>query len=152
MNTRRSKRSTKHRKCPTLAPLDESARQIQRVLDLIKPDLGPDYEAETGKYEGYCGAAAEAYLHLAGGRDSGLRVMRRRNRDGSSHWWLEGPLGVVDLTLSHSDRQALKRGEIDQYPYEDGQGAMFRSGYSKMSKRAETIVHLMKRQHQSEAT
>ena len=46
---------------------------------------GYDEEMEPA-YEGYCGAASEAYLHLAGGKDSGLRVMRHGRGDGS-HWW-----------------------------------------------------------------
>jgi hypothetical protein len=44
-----------------LAPLDELGREIQRVLDLVMPMLDGSREP---KYDGYCGAASEAYLHL----------------------------------------------------------------------------------------
>src|SRR3954447_22835628 len=76
-----------------LAPLDPLAREIQRVLDLVKPMQVDD--PDDPAYNGYCGAATEAYLHLAGGRASELKVMRAGHGDGSSHWWLMGRRGVI---------------------------------------------------------
>src|SRR4051794_27040905 len=126
---------------PSLAPLDPLAREIHRVLDLIMPVWG--YEAEP-KYDGYCGAATEAYLHLAGGRDAGLRVKRRGHTDGTSHWWLEGASGVVDLTYGPADRRRLKKKPGSGYPYEKGKGAMFQNGYVRPSKRAAAIIELVR--------
>lgn len=115
-------------------------REIQHVLDLIAP-FGSEGE---DNYEGYCGAATEAYLHLAGGRESGLRVMRRSNDDGSSHWWLlDGRGRVIDLTKGPADRRHLKKRPKDLYPYEEGRGAMFQNGYNRPSKRAAAIIELV---------
>src|SRR4051812_38658802 len=91
---------------PDLAPLDALAREIQAVLDLVKPMLAPISDEPT--YNGYCGVATEAYLHLAGGRDSGLQVKRADNGDETSHWWLEGPDGVIDLMYSAADRKRIR--------------------------------------------
>jgi hypothetical protein len=129
------------RRVSELAPRDSLVREIQRVLDLIKPHWGPDND--TG-YDGYCGEAAEAYLHLAGGRQSGLRVMRHGRPDGGSHWWLEDSSGrVIDLTLSAQDHRWLKQNPRDSYRYDLGRGAMFRNGYSQPSKRAAAIIELV---------
>lgn len=131
----------RHRNRPELAPLDGLAREIQAVLDLVKPK----YEEETEpKYDGYCGAASEAYLHLAGGRDARLRVMRHR-RGGMSHWWLEDATDrVVDLTLGPADRRYLRDHPRSNYPYEKGRPAMFRQGYGRPSQRAAAIIELVK--------
>lgn len=135
-------RRARRRKRPPLAPSDSLGREIQRVLDLIKP---VDVEEIEPKYEGYCGAASEAYLHLAGGRESGLRVMRHGRRDGSSHWWLEDSSGrVLDLTLGPADLRWRKAHPRDLYPYEKGRGAMFQNGYKRPSKRAAAIIELVK--------
>jgi len=130
-----------------LAPLDPLGREIQAVLDLIKPVRSEsDDEAQ---YEGYCGAASEAYLHLSGGRDSGLAVRRCARRDGTSHWWLERPFDsgkvveVIDLTLGPADRRHLKEWPEDLYPYDRGRGAMFQNGYARPSKRAAAIIELV---------
>lgn len=135
MRTKQKKRAR-----PPLAPLDRLGREIQKVLDLVRPRYADEVEP---KYDGYCGAASEAYLHLAGGREAGLRVMRRGDRDGSSHWWLEGPSGVIDLTLSPADRRRLNNRHEPDYPYEEGEGAMFQNGYDRPSKRAAAIIELV---------
>lgn len=124
-----------------LAPLDPLAREIHKVLELVRPMLDRDDEPA---YNGYCGVASEAYLHLAGGRESGLRVMRAVNDDGSSHWWLEGPAGVIDLMFNARDRKRLRAGDMRPYPYETGRGAMFMNGYDRPSKRAAAIIELVR--------
>lgn len=125
-----------------LAPLDPLAREIRHVLELIKPlQVGdPDEPA----YNGYCGAATEAYLHLAGPKSPDLKVMRAGHRDGTSHWWLVGPRGVIDLMYSAADRRKLRSGEWDPYPYEKGKGKMFQGGYERPSKRARAIMDLVR--------
>jgi hypothetical protein len=135
-------RRTKTERLP-LAPLDPLGREIQRVLDLVKPMW---QEEEEPKYNGYCGVASEAYLHLAGGRESGLRVMRCSNPDGSSHWWLEGTSGVIDLMLGPADRRRLKTKPRERFPYENGRGAMFQNGYKRPSQRAAAIIELVQSQ------
>jgi hypothetical protein len=97
-------------KRPEFAPLDPLGREVQRVLELIRPKLTE--EADYARFDGYCGAASEAYLHLARERRQGdnLKVMRRADGD-SSHWWLLDESGrVIDLTLAPSDRRYYKRG------------------------------------------
>ena len=47
---------------PPLAQLDPLGREIQKVLRLIKPIDAVDDSA--AQYEGYCGAASEAYVHI----------------------------------------------------------------------------------------
>jgi hypothetical protein len=37
--------------------------------------------------------------------------MRDENLDGSSHWWLVGPRGVIDLMYGPADRRRLKSGD-----------------------------------------
>jgi hypothetical protein len=122
---------------PDLAPMDARTRAIQRALDLIKP-----FDYEYG-YDGYCGAATEAYLHLSGGRHADLRVKRADNSDGSSHWWLVGSRGVIDVTVSPQDRRDLRAHPHHGYPYEDGRGAMFRTGYERPSRRAQVIIDIV---------
>ena len=137
----RSRKAKTKRPRPPLLSLDKRGRQIQAVLELVRPDL-PD---EGGnRYDGYCGAASEAYLHLAGGRGANLRVMRLAKGDGTSHWWLENDKGVIDLTLSPADITWHRNHPKDGYRYEDGTGAMFRSGYARPSKRARAIIALVK--------
>src|ERR1700680_2226084 len=129
-----------HQEDSQIAPLDDLGREIHSVLDDIKPKL-PD-DPDHPKYEGYCGAASEASLHLSGGRASGLKVMTL-----AQHWWLEDQdRRVIDLTLGPADLRRLKRNPRDRhlrYSYQEGQRAMFRSGYGRPSKRAATIIELV---------
>jgi hypothetical protein len=103
--------------------------------------LDPHEDEPT--YNGYCGVATETYLHLAGGRESEFRVRRGDNSDGTSHWWLEGSNGVIDLMFGAADRKRLKLGDMEPYPYELGHGAMFMNGYTRASKRAAAIIELV---------
>jgi hypothetical protein len=121
----------------TLAPRDRLIREIQHVLGLIRPEL-PRGKRQP-RYDGYCGSAAEAYLHLAGGRKAGLKV----KHDGS-HWWLEDSQDrVIDLTLGPDDYRSLSRNPRKLYPYDRGKGGMFRSGYERPSRRAKAIISLV---------
>lgn len=129
-------RSARRRGAPAarpLAPLDPLARRIQRALDLIKPhDNHPPYD-------GYCGVATKAYLHLSGERPPVLCPHRLQHR-GAVHWWLvHETRGVIDVTLSSAERRA---GE--DYPYERGQRSAFRNGYARPSKRAQVLIDLVR--------
>lgn len=130
-----------------LAPLDSLAREIQHVLELVKPLQSSD--DGDPMYSGYCGVATEAYLHLAGAKRPDLKVMRTGHDDGTSHWWLIGPSGVIDLMYGPSDRRKLHRGLLDPYPYEEGRGAMFQNGYKRPSKRAAAIIELVRSRRQT---
>ena len=76
--------------------------------------------------------AAEAYFHLAGGRDAGLRPMQLLHR-GTSRWWLADEKGrVIDL--------ALARGDKPNFPYERGKSRPFRGTKAGISNAAKAIV------------
>ncbi len=145
LNMSRSPSAKKDR--PDLAPLDALGRKIQRVLDDVKPHLSAAGEPPNpNSYDGYCGAASEAYLYLAGGRDSGLKV--KRLGDGEfNHWWLEDESGrVIDLTLGPTDRRRLRKHPRKGHPYEQGNVTMFRRGYARPSRRAMAIIRLVRAQ------
>jgi hypothetical protein len=128
---------------PALAPADDTVREIQAVLDLVRPVAAEEPEP---RYVGYSVAAAEAYLHLAreanGGRP--LRVLRHGNGP-DSRWWLADERGrVIDLALSPADRRRVRAEPLSRYPYEEGRGAMFRTGPEKPSKRAAALIELVR--------
>ena len=79
------------------APADKLKREVQAVLT---DELAQDqYRSGFGKFDGFAYVGAEAYFHLAGGWDAGLRPMQLKYR-GKSHWWLVDSSGrVIDLTL-----------------------------------------------------
>src|SRR5919106_6246885 len=110
-----------------LAPADELKREIQAVLD---PELiGEGRQSGHGRYDGHAYAAAEAYFHLAGGYDSGLRPMQLKHR-GKSHWWLLDASGrVIDLTLAPR--------ESSNFPYHRGRRRPFRYTPAGISRRAQ---------------
>ena len=128
---------------PPLAPADDLLREIQAVLDLVRPVSA---EEPHPRYGGYSVSAAEAYLHLArdDDPDRSLRVLRHGNgRD--SRWWLADERGrVIDLTLSAADRKLIRAEPARRYPYEEGRGAMFRTGPERPSKRAAALLELVR--------
>jgi hypothetical protein len=144
---RRRRRTGVSDEARSLAPVDPLAREIQRVLELVKPLQVED--SDDPAYNGYCVAATEAYLHLAGGRASSLKVMRAGHSDGTSHWWLVGPRGVIDLMYSPGDRRKLRSGALEAYPYDEGKGAMFQNGYARPSKRAAALIEVVKSRRRS---
>ena len=128
---------------PPLAPPDPLVREIQGVLELVEP-VGP--EVPQPRFVGYSVAAAEAYMHLAREADPqrSLRVLRHgTGKEG--RWWLADERGrVIDLTLSAADRKAVRTDPAARYPYEEGRGAMFRTGAEKPSKRAAVLLELVR--------
>ena len=79
---------------------------------MLTDDLVQDrYRTGLGKYDGFAYVGAEAYFHLAGGWDAGLRPMQLKHR-GKSHWWLLDANGrVIDLVLGRArPRSPIHRG------------------------------------------
>jgi hypothetical protein len=141
VTARRPRRTTTAADKAPIAPMDPLTRKIQRVLDLI----GPVRPANTAKYDGYCGVATEAYLHLSGKRPPRLQVRSSDNGYEGTHWWLlDVDRGVIDVTLSAAERRLIASGDEDPYAYENGVGKMFRNGYARPSKRAQVIIDLVR--------
>jgi hypothetical protein len=115
---------------PVLAPADKLKREIQAVLT---DELAQDrYRSGFGRFDGFAYAAAEAYFHLAGGWDAGLRSMQLRYR-GKSHWWLTDPDGrVIDLVLGPR--------ETSKFPYHRGKCRPFRYTPAGISRRAQRVA------------
>lgn len=126
---------------PRLAPADALKRAIQAVLREDDGSLSnPRYAGGPGRYDGYGYVAAEAYFHLAGGREAGLRPMQLLHR-GTSRWWLLDAKGrVIDL--------ALGRGERPDFPYERGKARPFRGTTAGISNGAKAIVDAVLARHE----
>jgi len=118
---------------PRLAPADALKREIQAVLRADDGGLASErYAGGDGRFDGYGYVAAEAYWHLAGGRESDLRPMQH-SRGGQSRWWLVDEQGrVIDL--------ALGRGDKAEFPYERGAPRPFRGTKAGISNGARRIV------------
>jgi hypothetical protein len=117
-----------------LAPADKLKRGVQAVLTDELAQEG--YRSGHGRYDGFAYVAAEAYFHLAGGWDAGLRPMQLKYR-GKSHWWLVDSSGrVIDLTLAPR--------ETSSFPYHRGRRRPFRYTPAGISRRAQTIVERVK--------
>jgi hypothetical protein len=114
----------------SLAPADKLKREVQAALtDEVAQDA---YRSGFGRFDGFAYVAAEAYFHLAGGYDAGLRPMQLKRR-GKSHWWLlDADERVIDLALGPR--------ETSDFPYERGARRPFRYTRSGISRRAQTIV------------
>jgi hypothetical protein len=114
----------------TLAPADKLKREVQAALT---DELAQDqYRSGFGRFDGFAYVAAEAYFHLAGGYDAGLRPMQHKRR-GRSHWWLVDSDGrVIDLALGPR--------ENSKFPYHRGQRRPFRYTPAGISRRAQTVV------------
>jgi hypothetical protein len=114
----------------SLAPADKLKREVQTVLTDELAD--PRNRTGHGRFDGFAYVAAEAYFHLAGGWDAGLRSMQLRYR-GKSHWWLLDPDGrVIDLTLGPR--------ETSKFPYQRGRCRPFRYTPAGISRRAQEVV------------
>ena len=108
---------------PRLAPADPLKREVQAVLREDDGSLSnPRYAGGPGRFDGYGYVAAEAYFHLAGGRDAGLRSMQLLHR-GTSRWWLEDAKGrVIDLALGprRQARLPLRARQVPPVPRHQG--------------------------------
>lgn len=97
----------------------------------------PGYKTGLRPFTGLCYVASEAYFHLAGGFESGLKPKRVKLRHavdklpaGTSHWWLVGTDGsLIDLTAEQFECK---------FPYELGVGGGFLT--CQPSSRAQKII------------
>lgn len=89
--------------------------------DLLKPP-----------FTGHCYVASEALYHLLGGKEAGYRPVNLRHEN-VSHWWLEGPSGVLDPTADQFQTPV---------PYEGGRGRGFLT--KEPSKRAQKLIEAVK--------
>lgn len=126
-----------------LAPADALVREIHAVLELVEPVSSQSPEP---RFAGYAVSGAEAYMHLAREADPERRLRVLRHGSGpDARWWLADERGrVIDLALSAADRKALRADPALRYPYEEGRGAMFRTGAEKPSKRATALLELIR--------
>ncbi len=74
------------------------------VVAHLTPDLlTPQWRAMARTpLSGHCYVASEAAWHLLGAFESPWRP-RVARVDGTTHWWLAGPEGVMDLTAAQFD-------------------------------------------------
>lgn len=107
--------------------IDALGRRIRAALtpDLLKPE----YRANPRPYAGHCYVASEAYFHLAGGKQAGLKA-KGCVHEGAQHWWLEDQAGrVIDLTAEQF---------ATPVPYDQGRGRGFLT--REPSRRAQTVI------------
>lgn len=99
--------------------------------DLLKPE----YRGAARPFTGHCYVASEAYYHMNGGSEAGLKAVRLRH-EGSTHWWIEDSEGNrTDLTAEQF---------LTPVPYEKGVGAGFLT--KAPSKRAQTVIDQVKKE------
>lgn len=124
-------RATSHLpgRAPASAPwmkLDPLGRLVRGSLSdelLSKPYLA------AGNRLAHCYVASEAYFHLAGGKDAGLKAVGLQH-EGSQHWWIEDASGkVIDLTADQFSTPV---------PYAQGKGRGFLT--RQPSARARTVI------------
>ena len=113
-----------------LAPADPLKREIQSAFDEDSAD--DRYRTGHGRFDGCGYVGAEAYFHLAGGGEAGLRSMQLTYR-GRSRWWLEDAEGrVIDLALAPR--------ETSSFPYHRGRPRRFRWTPAGISRAAQALV------------
>jgi hypothetical protein len=114
----------------SLAPPDDLKRDVQAAFD--PGEAQPKYRSGFGRYDGLAYIGAEAYFHLAGAYDSGLRPMQLKYR-GKSHWWLVDPENrVIDMVLGAR--------ETSKFPYHRGKRRPFRYTPAGISRAAQKLV------------
>jgi hypothetical protein len=107
---------------------NRSPASADKLESEIRAVLTDDLDAG----QGFAYVAAEAYFHLAGGYEAGLRPMHLKYR-GRSHWWLIDAEGrVIDLTLAPRQKSS--------FPYDRGARRPFRHTAAGISRRAQTVV------------
>lgn len=115
---------------PKLAPPDDLKREVQSAFH--PGSAQPRYRSGFGRYDGLAYIGAEAYFHLAGGYDAGLRPMQLKYR-GKSHWWLvDADDRVIDMGLGAR--------ETSKFPYHRGKRRPFRYTPAGISRAGQELV------------
>jgi hypothetical protein len=87
----------------TVAPTIKTADTglVKRIQNSLSDDLRhPKYRGNPNPHAGHCYVASEAYYHLAGGKDAGLKPMYVEH-EGEPHWFVRDSGGKnIDLTSS----------------------------------------------------
>jgi hypothetical protein len=106
-----------------------AAVRMSLTSDLLKEPWRSRVEkGACNKMTGHCYVASEAAYHLMGGARSGWKPMHIRH-EGSPHWYLEGPKGVIDITKAQFNTPV---------PYHLGKGKGFLT--KAPSKRARVVI------------
>lgn len=78
--------------------------------------------AASGGLVGHCYVATESYYHVVGGRENPDYTPCVVSHEQTTHWFLDGPNGVIDLTFEQFDSEP---------PYEQGRGCGMQNTPSK---------------------
>ena len=107
----------------------------QTLIAAIQRHLNPNllsrkYRKQSNPLAGHCYVASEAFYHLAGGKEAGLKPMQL-SHEGKSHWFIldTKTSQVVDITASQF---------IKPVPYSKAVGRGFLT--RNPSKRAQTLM------------
>jgi hypothetical protein len=125
--------------------IDKVNQQEKYLIDRIKKHLEPSlllakYRGQSHPLAGYCYVASEAYFHLAGGKESGLKPMQI-SHEGVSHWFL---LNDRSPTLAGSQVIDITAGQFKTpVPYSDAKGRGFLT--KSPSKRTQRLLDAIQR-------
>jgi len=81
---------------------------VRALKTALQRNLSPDLlstkwkKLSTGPLSGHCYVASEAAWHMLGGTKSAYHPKVARVGD-ITHWWLEGPGGILDVTAGQFD-------------------------------------------------
>lgn len=104
------------------------------IKNLSADLLHPQFKNSKSKVAGHCYVASEAYYHLLGGKDSGLKPMFLKVNN-IPHWFLKDSNNkIIDLTAKQFNCQI---------PYENAVGKGFLT--KNPSKRAQILIARIKR-------
>jgi hypothetical protein len=83
--------------------------KTETVIKVVQRALTDDlrqaeYRGNSNPLAGHCYVAAEAIYHLLGGKAAGLTPAHVMH-EGRSHWFLKGPDGIIDATVSQFKSQ-----------------------------------------------
>lgn len=111
------------------APKEAIVTLEEKVVVSLSDELRrPEYRGHENPLRGHCYVASEAFYHLSGGKDAGLKPMNVKH-EGCQHWYLSGPAGIVDLTAGQF---------ATPVPYDQGRGRGFLT--TEPSKRARVLM------------
>lgn len=104
---------------------------VKRIQDNLSDDLRhKQYQGNANPHAGHCYVASEAYYHMAGGKNAGLKPMFIHH-EGEPHWFIRDSQGKnIDLTSSQFKTPV---------PYDEARGKGFLTDHP--SARAQTLIN-----------